>query len=131
MTQLAGLERVAALWRAHVGRPAARAGALLVVVALLFGAHVARRGTLPSRTAAAVAIAICCVFWCVRWWRQRRDLRRPYWVLRRLVTPGDAEVGQRALRALGLFESAERPDFVGSRELAGHHWARVAAAVES
>jgi hypothetical protein len=108
-------------WRSALGPPLRRASAFGALMALAFGAHLARLGDVGARAGAALLVAGAVFAAGALWWRRRRALSTLQSVLERVVRPADEEGAGRALRALRLAERARREPSAGSAELAALH----------
>lgn len=119
------LEQLTGRWRTQVGAAARRLSLMLVLLAAVAAAHVARVGTLGARlvaVAAMVLVSAGVVAWRVR---ERRTLRSARGQLQRVLLGSDPALGERALRALSLLERAPWDPTLGSAELARHHFERL------
>ncbi|HSC85751.1 MAG TPA: hypothetical protein VLC09_00695, partial [Polyangiaceae bacterium] len=85
---------------------------------------VARGGTDAWRGLAAVGLSVLPILWIGLGLRSRRRWRGSSGV-RRLLTPVDAALGARVLRARGLLERTRQDETAGSAELAELHASRT------
>lgn len=117
--------RLSALWQGQVGGRAGRVVLGLFATCLVFGAHLARLGTLWARIAVALLLLSVIVAGVVRRVRERRSLMSPRGVIKRVLVPTDAAAGERALRAEALVRATEADETSGSLELSRLHFRRV------
>jgi hypothetical protein len=118
------VDRLLLVWNRTL-RPPTRRLVLATSVAILFGAaRLARVGTDPFRLGAAALVVGAAAVLLALGWRQRRRSRDLRWALRRVIGGADAELGQRAERALALLERTRSDPGAGSAELAELHLAR-------
>lgn len=127
VTPLARVARVAAAWRRRVDGPARRAMIALCFATLLAGAHLARVGTTPTRSAAGSLLLLTVTMIGVRAWRERRDWRDASRTVSRVLIPTDRKLGERALRALKLVDRTKLDTTAGSADLADLHLERLIA----
>jgi hypothetical protein len=123
------LDALGARFRSKVARTRRQLGWSVVLLSLVVGAHLARRGTGPLRLAGAalLLVAICAlVFAVIHARRTLADRRRLLGATLLLAEPA---IGARALRALSLVERASAPasESNESPELAQLHFQRVLA----
>jgi hypothetical protein len=126
------LHKLAASWQEAVSGPRRRIGATGVGLVWVLALLLARFGTTRARVAAAVVMG-ASVAVAVGWaWVERRRLRGPEQIVRRLVRGIDREGADRAIRALSLVG----PDGVArqggtSADLAALHIERALARIPS
>lgn len=124
---LAGLFRLGDVWRKRT-RGARRWLLVSVGVGLMLAAaHLARFGTDLTRGVAAGVVLLSLLLWGLWWRRERRVALSPRRLIERVIASYDAELAQRAQRALGLVERSERTSFAGSPALARTHLERLVA----
>lgn len=124
---LAGLFRLGDVWRKRT-RVARRWLVFAAGLLALFGcAHLGRVGTLGARAAAGGVLVGGLGIWL--WWlrRERRIALSPRRLIQRVIASYDADLAERAQRALGLVERSERTSFAGSPALARAHLERLVA----
>lgn len=119
------LARFATLWRAHEERAAKRALGALVVTSVLASAHLARLGTPLARIATFAIWLVAAGFATWTLIRAYRAYLSARGIIEKTLVPTDADLGERALRALRLVERSEREPETGSPELANLHFARL------
>lgn len=123
----AAIHALAGAWRKRVGTATRRALLALGTLALFGGAHLARMGTGAARAATAALLLSVLVLGVVYALRERRDwfdLRR---AVRRVLLATDRALGEKTLRALGLFERTAHDRSAGSSDLAALHLERLVA----
>jgi hypothetical protein len=121
------LQRIAAVWRGRVDRPARLAAWAALFAAVLSLAHLARLGTTPARAGAAFLLAALAGGSMIRFVRMRRGWKRAPIVVARTIVPTDPDLGYRTTRALRLVDRAEEDPSVGSAQLARAHLDRLLA----
>jgi hypothetical protein len=127
---LRALERFARAFRDRVDGPARKAAIGIIALALFAVAHLARLGTAFARAASAALLVTVITALTARFWIDRRGWRDARRVVSRTITPTDADLGGRTLRAMHLCERAAVDPFVGSSELARAHLERTLGRVE-
>lgn len=121
------LARFATLWRAQEERSARRALWAFAVTAALASAHLARLGTPLARGLTAGLLLGVLLFAAFVSIRARRAYRSQRGIIEKVLVATDPEIGQRARRALGLIERADRAPAESSPELARLHFERTIA----
>ncbi|MCC6901757.1 MAG: DUF4175 domain-containing protein [Polyangiaceae bacterium] len=121
------IHRLAAAWRSRVGTAARQALLTALVLAIVGGAHLARVGTPLSRSAAAGLVAMVVMAMVVRGLHDRRTFLDVRGTLRAVLVPTNRDLGERALRAVGLLDRTARDESAGSRSLAQLHFERLLA----
>jgi hypothetical protein len=126
-TAPAPLDLLGSRFRNKVARARRQLGWGIVLLGLVVGAHVARRGTGSLRLAGAALLLLAIaalVFTVVRARRTLQDKRR---LLSATLLRAEPTIGARALRALSLVERAESADGESSEspDLAQLHFQRV------
>lgn len=127
MAVTGALEKLAEAWRERVGSASRRALLLLLLAALLGGAHLARIGTAWTRAGALSVLLLALLLLLVRWVRERRDWSDVRRTIRRVLVPTDRHLAERTLRAVSLVERTGQDENAGSSELARLHYERLVA----
>lgn len=121
----AAIARFKAAWEDEV-RPASRRALVAISLAVVFGvAHVARVGSPLARGLAGGALVLLLGALIARRVIARRRLADIRGVIRRTVSPTDANLGAATLRALTLVDRAATDPRVGSPALAELHLSRL------
>ena len=129
MSETTQILQLSALWQQALRGREGRLALGVVLGAVMVGAELARRGTLPARAAAlgCIVLTVALAWWVRR--ARRRRLLAPEGVIRTVIRPVDAELADRALRASALLDRTEKDPSSGSLELSRLHLHRVLSRV--
>lgn len=131
VTHPPAVSRVQRAWLAQAEGAREQAVVALLFATVIFGAHLARLGTIWARVTVWTALALVLLTYVALVMLRRRENQSTRLTLQRVLLATDPAIGARALRALSLVERTERDESAGSAELAKLHLSRVVDKVSS
>ncbi len=123
----ASLASLRTLWWRRVGTAGRRALGSTLLLAVVGGAWIARRGTWDMRILALAPTLLVLGAWVVGWRQYLAHMHNPSRLIRDLVMPLRQEVGGKLLRAERLLQRAQSTPGGVSLELAWLHFDRFAS----
>jgi hypothetical protein len=125
----AHVDRLRAVWAGSVHGAAGQLGVAALLLSALIMVHVARLGTVATRTTGAAVLVVVLVVDVTLRVRRRRALSNLAGAIATMLRRADPVAAARALRALTLLERTRIDPTAGSAELAELHLARTVTAV--